>query len=564
MYILIVEDSRTQAEVLRDMLKRHGYEAVIAKDGKRAFELVRVRKPSLIISDVVMPVMDGYELCKILKKDSKFCDIPIILLTALSDSRDVVHALQAGADNFITKPYNEEYLIGRVKKILSAPKRCLGGESGTKFIPVSHDGEDCHLPVDRMKTFDFLLSAYEAAIMQHTELQRAQENLRISNENLSNLNQIISIGNNLGHPDAIISALLEKTVNLLGYQMGGIFSLAKDRQSAEFQYVFGKNPENMEIMQNFGTLDLRNPLVSDVLIGGNSLFLSRSEDESKSADCIFQKPEIFNCGILPLIQNVEVTGGIILFNGRNLPVSAEEKAFLETVRFEVANAVEKAFLFKRLEMANNETNLYLDIMAHDINNANTGALGYLELITESLDGMEKEFAEKSLSSVNQSVDIITNVSTIRILHERTTALHPVSLDAVIQMEMMRHGNVTFHYSRTDAEVLADDLIGQIFMNLVGNSVKFASPNPEITITVEENGPELTVCVADNGPGIPDDMKSLIFDRFRKGGSRSGKGLGLFIVRSLVEEYGGSIRADDRVPKKPEEGAAIRFTLKAAE
>ncbi len=123
MYVLIVEDSRTQAEFLSDMLKRHGYEAVIAKDGKRAYELVRLRKPSLIISDVIMPVMDGYELCTLLKKDPTFREIPIILLTALSDSRDVARALQAGADNFITKPYQEEYLIGRVRRILSASKR---------------------------------------------------------------------------------------------------------------------------------------------------------------------------------------------------------------------------------------------------------------------------------------------------------------------------------------------------------------------------------------------------------------------------------------------------------
>lgn len=70
-----------------------------------------------------MPVMDGYELCTLLKKDPTFREIPIILLTALSDSRDVARALQAGADNFITKPYQEEYLIGRVRRILSASKR---------------------------------------------------------------------------------------------------------------------------------------------------------------------------------------------------------------------------------------------------------------------------------------------------------------------------------------------------------------------------------------------------------------------------------------------------------
>ncbi len=82
MYILIVEDSHTQAKALRDMLKRHGYETAIAKDGKKAFELIRVKKPALIISDVIMPVMDGYELCEILKKIPHtvifrlFCSLP--------------------------------------------------------------------------------------------------------------------------------------------------------------------------------------------------------------------------------------------------------------------------------------------------------------------------------------------------------------------------------------------------------------------------------------------------------------------------------------------------------
>ena len=73
-----------------------------------------------------------------------------------------------------------------------------------------------------------------------------------------------------------------------------------------------------------------------------------------------------------------------------------------------------------------------------------------------------------------------------------------------------------------------------------------------------------VVVTDNGPGIPDDMKPVIFDRFRKGKTtKSGKGLGLFIVRSLVESYGGRIWAADAVPGKTDAGAAIHFTLKKA-
>lgn len=565
MYILIVEDSRTQAEVLMGVLRRHGYEPVIAKNGKRALELVRMRKPSLIISDVIMPVMDGYELCSTLKNDPEFRDIPLILLTALSDTRDMARALQAGADNFITKPYPEEYLVSRVKSMLDSPKRAFQEERALPSIPFSHDGEDYRLPADRMKVFDFLLSAYEAAIMQHNEFQRSQERLRHSNENLSYLNRIISIGNSLDNPDATISLLLEKTVNLLGYRMGGIFLQKGNKKSSDRRYLYGVTPEDHEVMEQSETLRFIHQHIHSGGLEEEPLFLSSSPGDNGAGENILECQGIDNCAVLPMVSNGEVIGEIVLLNGRKHPSSADEREFLKSMCSEIGTVVLKTLLLERLEMANEETNLYLDIMTHDINNANTAALGYLEILSEVLEGKEKTFADHSLSSVNQSIDIITNVSTIRTMHERTTALHPVCLDEVIRAEMARYSAVAFWYEGTDEIVLADDLIGQIFMNLLGNSVKFAAPHPEITITVERDGPEVSVCIADNGPGIPDEMKPVIFDRFRKGRSRnSGKGLGLFITRKLVEDYGGSIRAGDRVPGMPDRGAAIRFTLQTVQ
>ena len=564
MYVLIVEDSRTQAEVLMGVLRRHGYEAVIAKNGKRALELVKMRKPSIIISDVIMPVMDGYELCSILKSDPAFRDIPLILLTALSDTRDMARALQAGADNFITKPYPEEYLVSRVKSMLDSPKRVFQEERALPSIPFSHDGEDYCLPADRMKVFDFLLSAYEAAIMQHNEFQRSQERLRHSNENLSYLNQIISIGNSLNNPDATISLLLEKTVNLLGYRMGVIFLQQGKKKSSDRRYLYGVTPEDREVMERSGSLHFVHHQINSGDALSEPLFLSSPADDTDEKNILTQYQEIDNCAMLPMISNGEVIGEIVLLNGKKHPSSKDEREFLKSMCSEIGTVVLKTLLLERLEMANEETNLYLDIMTHDINNANTAALGYLEILSEGLEGKERTFAENSLKSVNQSIDIITNVSTIRTMHERTTALHPVRLDQVIRAEMARYTAVQFWYGGTDEIVLADDLIGQIFMNLLGNSVKFAAPHPEITITVERDGPEVSVCIADNGPGIPDEMKPVIFDRFRKGRSRkSGKGLGLFITRKLVEDYGGFIRAEDRVPGMPEKGAAIRFTLQSA-
>src|SRR5512135_3349379 len=117
--ILIAEDSPTQAEQLRLILEQHGYGTEVAQDGREALEYLSRRRPTLIISDVMMPEMDGYELCKAVKADEQFKDIPVMLLTALSDPRAVLKGLECGADNFFTKPYDEQYLLSRIRHIVA-------------------------------------------------------------------------------------------------------------------------------------------------------------------------------------------------------------------------------------------------------------------------------------------------------------------------------------------------------------------------------------------------------------------------------------------------------------
>ena len=103
--ILIAEDSRTQAEQLRFLLEQHGYPVRVTADGKQALQAARAQKPALLISDIMMPEMNGYELCKAMKSDDALKDVPVILVTGLSDPQDVIRGLECGADNFILKPY---------------------------------------------------------------------------------------------------------------------------------------------------------------------------------------------------------------------------------------------------------------------------------------------------------------------------------------------------------------------------------------------------------------------------------------------------------------------------
>ena len=102
--ILIVEDSPTQAEHLKFVLERHGYRVFAARDGREALAAFEERAVELVISDIVMPEMDGYQLCSHIKQDARHKNVPVILLTSLSDPVDVIKGLECGADNFLVQP----------------------------------------------------------------------------------------------------------------------------------------------------------------------------------------------------------------------------------------------------------------------------------------------------------------------------------------------------------------------------------------------------------------------------------------------------------------------------
>jgi len=217
-----------------------------------------------------------------------------------------------------------------------------------------------------------------------------------------------------------------------------------------------------------------------------------------------------------------------------------------------------------LEASNQTAALYLDIMVHDINNANTIAIGYTQFLADALDGEQQRMAQKMLSQLRRSSALIASVATLRRAPESLAELAEVDLDQVIRAQVAEHSVIPIRYEGRPVRVLANDLLSAVFENLIGNAEKFAGLKGEITIRVEDHGDEVLVSVEDTGPGIPDDIKPHLFARFSGGnGEKSGRGLGLYICRMLVERYGGRIWVDDRVPGRPECGSALRFTLRKA-
>lgn len=117
--ILVVEDDPKSMTLTRDMLKLSGYTTIEAIDGEQGIELARIRKPDLILMDIMMPKVDGYSACKAIKTDKVIKNIPVVMLTAVGYELNKKLAKQLGADGYITKPFSLQELVDTINSILT-------------------------------------------------------------------------------------------------------------------------------------------------------------------------------------------------------------------------------------------------------------------------------------------------------------------------------------------------------------------------------------------------------------------------------------------------------------
>ena len=184
--ILLVEDSRTQAAQLGHLMEQAGYRVRAAANGAEALEAIAAHRPRLVISDVVMPVMDGYAMCRAIKDNDELRDIPVILLTSLSDPRDVILGVEAGVDYYLTKPYQADTLLSRIASILSMPPSGEPGQTEEPFT-VTVGGSPRIVRSTRQRLLTLLMSTYESAVQHNQQLLEAHRELETLNQRLQQL-----------------------------------------------------------------------------------------------------------------------------------------------------------------------------------------------------------------------------------------------------------------------------------------------------------------------------------------------------------------------------------------
>ena len=183
--VLIAEDSRIQAKILQKRLVEAGHTVRWAENGADGLKLARERRPDIVISDIEMPVMTGYEFCKAVKSDAALRSVPFILLSTLSDPIDIIRGLDAGADNYVTKPYEPDYLLGRMNSLLESP---LGDVSEQAMLEVAIAGQKFRVQAGRQQVLNLLVSTFENAVTKNQELIAANEDLSIARERLQKSN----------------------------------------------------------------------------------------------------------------------------------------------------------------------------------------------------------------------------------------------------------------------------------------------------------------------------------------------------------------------------------------
>ena len=186
--LLIVEDSVTQAMILKETLEKHQIRVNIAKDGIEGIEAINAKKPEIVISDIEMPRMNGFEFCHYIKADPKLTDIPVIILTNLSDSMDVIKGIECGADSFLTKPCTTDLLLNNITDVLENKK--MRKEKGESIkLAFSFGGQKHQLEVNQGQVTDLLLSTYSNAIQKNVELEQAYRKLNTTHQDVERKNK---------------------------------------------------------------------------------------------------------------------------------------------------------------------------------------------------------------------------------------------------------------------------------------------------------------------------------------------------------------------------------------
>lgn len=469
--ILVVDDESRNVKLLEAHLLPQRYEVVTAADGEEALHRIASGGIDLVLLDVMMPGLDGFEVTRRIRADERTRLLPIVLVTALTDREDRIRGIEAGCDDFISKPFDANEVLARVRTLLRIGYYRARLDEKEKFEYILH-----HM--------DNGLVLFDAQLDMVRANQRALDLLMIPPDH---------------PPEGFLAELPQR------FTVRGTGDLCRDLKTASLTFEL-ERPETATTRPL--VVSVKSSVVKNSL-GEVSSIVWFLDDVTE-----IRKQEFAEHSFLELMSHKLRTP---------LTVIAGNATLLHDEAAGPLNAEQKKF---------------------------TGAL--LNKSRELIESLEKfiSFATITTQSCHLSRETIELQSYLSAL---ATSLTKRLKDKPV------HCQVTL--SDAPAHVAMNrEHLDIIMGNLFENAVKF-NPNGDvrIRITVTPSAGDVAIAVSDNGEGIPAEEKDKIFAQFyqadkHRTGNVKGAGLGLTIVKHLVELYGGSVRVDSVV------GQGSTFTL----
>jgi PAS domain S-box-containing protein len=544
--VLIVDDKWENLYLLQTMLDMNGFETIAVKNGAEALDLLRNNIPDLIISDILMPVMDGFTLCRECKKDETLKKIPFFFYTATyTDIKDKEYALGLGADRFILKPQEPDDFLKIINDFLEEIKN--------KYIcptEISQPPETIVLKeyneVLIRKIEDKMLQTEKAEkeIKKYSEdlekeiieRKKKEDSLQESQHLFQTLAQVSPVGIFRTSPDGNITYVNPKWSELAGLT---------------FEEVTGVNwfntvhPDDKKKVKEIWNSDMLSQKSSDA----EYRFLRKDQSE------------IWVIGkTVPEWNNDKLTGYI----GTITDITNNKK-----FENDLLEAKEKAEESDRLKTA------FLNNISHEVRTPMNAIVGFSEILNTPYITPEdrNQYIEIIVQSSNQLLSIITqivNMSTIEAGQEKIYKKE-INLNSVFKLLLEQFSSeaarknisIKFYTTLPDNEdrIITDETkLIQIISNLLSNAFKFTKQGL-IHFGYLVKDKYLEFYIKDTGIGIPDEMHEEIFERFRQvetsmAREYGGSGLGLSIAKAYVELLGGNIWLTSKLGA----GSIFHFTI----
>lgn len=545
--ILVVEDSRTQAEALRALLEKEGAIVDVAGSGEEAMTRLAddiAPLPDLVLTDIVMPGLSGYDLTRRIKSDTALDQVPVVLLTSLTDPLDIVRGLECGADNYVTKPYEPEYLVARLKHVLGQ-KRFHRGLRASFGVNVQFLGTTFTITSEREQILDLFLSSVEDVVRTNAALEQSQQELAEAQRQLEHYARQMAERAHTSSEQlrAVIEASPMAIIAIDGHERVTLWNPAAEQMLGYLA------TEVLDASLPTVTPDSREQFDDDLrrIAAGATVRreLAVTTKEGATVEVIMNAAPLR-----------DATGAV---NGA--------MAILEDVtehkRTAAALAESQAQLIQAQKMEAIGT--LASGIAHDFNNLLTVMRSYSGMLVEELPkGLEepRQFAGEILAAADRASGLTRQL--LSFSRKQALAPRPASVDDVIGgvREMLRRLvpatiDMVFVPGAGGALVRIDPgQLEQAVMNLVINA-SHAMPRGgriEVRTRVESvdhprtvrageltSGRHVVLSVCDTGTGMNDATLAKLFDPFfTTKPAGTGTGLGLTIVRNIVIDHEGAI------------------------